>query len=86
MDEEIGLAQQAGGRQMGGQQDQMMQMVQEVARMLANGATPEELMQQGVPPEVIQAAMEMLSAQTPAPQVPAEQAGLANTVVSQGGM
>lgn len=77
---EQGLAQQQA---QAGQIDPVM--VQRVAEALMQGMSPEELLQQGVPPEVIQAAMQMVQAQTQASQVGPEQAGLAGTQV-QGGM
>lgn len=78
MMQEQGLAGQAamGGSGQGIGQGQA-QMVQEVARALMQGATPEQLIQQGVPAEVIQMAIEMIKAKTEAPAVPEEKAGLA---------
>lgn len=68
--EEAGLAQQSAGMgQMG---------VREVVQMLMQGMSPEELVKQGVPAELVQAAMQMLMKQMP-PQD--SQSGLANTVV-----
>ena len=79
--EEQGLAAQSQG-QGGGQMDQakMMELVQQVARLLAQGVSPQELMQKGVPEEVIQMAMQMVQEQQEpqmAPQVP-------NSVQGQG--
>jgi hypothetical protein len=65
---EQGLSQQGMQPGMQGQQ-QADQMVMEVAKLLAQGITPEELQAQGVPMEVIQAAMEMLQAQGQPAQV-----------------
>ena len=39
------------------------QMVQQVATMLAQGVSPEELMSQGVPQQVVEMAMAMLQEQ-----------------------
>ena len=39
------------------------QMVQQVATMLAQGVSPEELVNQGVPPQVVEMAMAMLQEQ-----------------------
>ena len=51
-----GLAQQGQqGRQGSGQQ-----VVEEIMMLLQQGVTPEELMQKGVPQEIIEAAMAML--------------------------
>ena len=56
-----GLAQQEAQGQGGGMdQQQMMQLVQQVAQLLSQGVSPDELIQQGVPQEVIQAAMQMV--------------------------
>lgn len=64
--EEQGLA----GQSMG--QPQLdMEMVKQVAQMLMQGMSPEELMQKGVPREVIEAAMQMIQQQ----QAQSQQAG-----------
>lgn len=55
---EQGLAGQAMG-----QPQVDMEMVQQVAAMLMKGMAPEELLQQGVPQEVLQAAMELVRSQ-----------------------
>ena len=60
--EELGLAQQGVGR---GQQQQQ-QLLEEVVAMLQQGATPEQLMQMGVPAELIDAAIEILNGQASA--------------------
>jgi len=67
-----GLAQQ-GAQQVQGQQEpgmlqgmdqqQMMPLVQQVAKLLAQGVSPQELLQQGVPEEIIDAAMKMVGQQ-----------------------
>ena len=74
-----GLAQQAA---MGQQSQISPEMVEQVAMMLSQGITPEELMAKGVPPEVIEAAMGMLSQQATA--MPQEEMGLAGMVLQQG--
>jgi len=43
-----------------GQQQNMQVQVQEVARLLEQGISPEELMQQGVPKEIIELALRTL--------------------------
>jgi uncharacterized protein (DUF433 family) len=43
-------------------------MVEQVAAMLQSGVSPEELVQKGVPPEVIEAAIVMLEQQAMAQQ------------------
>ncbi|HET8687412.1 MAG TPA: hypothetical protein VFM18_12230 [Methanosarcina sp.] len=52
---------------------------EEIMQMIMNGARPEELIQQGVPAELVQMAMEMINKQYT--KVPADQAGLASTVI-----
>lgn len=72
--DEMGLAQamgQGGGMRQG--------KLQEIVAMLMQGTTPEELMQMGVPEELIMAAMEMVAAETA--EVPDENAGLANMMI-----
>ena len=66
--EEQGLAQQSAS----------MPSVKDVAMMLMQGMSPEELIDRGVPEELVMAAMQMLRQQMP-PQN--SEAGLANTVV-----
>ena len=66
-------AQQGQGLGMGGQGNPD-QMIQQVVQMLMQGANPEELLQQGVPMEIIQAAIEIIMAeqsQQEAAQAPA---------------
>ena len=53
---EQGLAQQAAGQD-------MQMMVQQVVQLLMEGVAPEELLQQGVPMEVIQEASAIIQAQ-----------------------
>jgi hypothetical protein len=56
------------------------QMVQKVAELLAQGVTAEQLMQQGVPQEIIDMAMQLLQSQQGQQQPQAEpvQGGLAS--------
>lgn len=68
--EEIGLAASMA------QNTQPMRDIDQIVQMLLKGVTPEELIQQGVPTALVQAAVEQISKQTA--QVPAEEAGLAN--------
>lgn len=53
---EQGLAQQAAGQD-------MQMMVQQVVQLLMEGVAPEDLLQQGVPMEVIQEAIAIIQAQ-----------------------
>ena len=71
--EEMGLAQTAV------QQTEPMRDLDQVIQMIMQGVMPEELMAQGVPEELVMAAMQEISKQMT--QVPNEQAGLAATVV-----
>jgi hypothetical protein len=71
--EEIGLAQAAV------QNTQPMRDVDQIVALLMQGVTPQELVQQGVPKELVMQAMEVVSQQSA--QVPPEQAGLANMYV-----
>ena len=56
--EEQGLAAQAGQGQ-----DQAMMAIQQIVELLMQGVTPEELLQQGVPQELVMKAIEMVKAQ-----------------------
>lgn len=77
-----GLAAQSAQQGMMGQGNPE-QMVQEVVQLLMQGANPEELVQQGVPVEIIQAAIEIIMAQeqqqAETGSVPNTEAGLAMT-------
>lgn len=56
--EEQGLAAQAGQGQ-----DQATMAVQQIVELLMQGVTPEELLQQGVPHELVMKAIAMVKAQ-----------------------
>lgn len=71
--EEMGLAQAAV------QNTQPMRDIDQIVALLMQGVTPQELVQQGVPKELVMQAMEVVSQQSA--QVPPEQAGLANMYV-----
>ena len=64
-----------------GQGQQGMGSIKEVVMMLLQGMSPDELIAQGVPQELVAAAMEMLNQQMQAeqqqPQAPAGLAGMA---------
>lgn len=64
--EEMGLAAQMG-QQSGNPNAGQMPSVEEIAALLAQGITPEELQAAGVPVELIKEAMAMLNQQAPAP-------------------
>lgn len=77
--EEQGLAAQVGQGQ-----DAAMQAISQIVELLMQGVTPEELLQQGVPQELVMKAIEIMKAQqaqqqqmAPAPQDP----GLAQRMV-----
>ena len=72
---EEGLAAQVG------QDQQQAQMVQQVMEMLVQGATPEELVQQGVPASVIEMAVKMLREQQQLMMPQQQDAGLAQRAV-----
>ena len=75
--EEMGLA---GASAMQGQQEGQEEIVEQVIQALMQGMSPEELLQQGVPAEIIQMAIQMIKQQMQASQSPtpaAEQGGLA---------
>lgn len=79
---EQGLAAQAG------QQGSMDQMLQEVVAMLMQGADPEELVQQGIPMEVVRQAVEIVLAQEQqgAMQQQPAQTGAGLAMTAAGGM
>lgn len=52
-----------------GQAQESMDSVKEIAAMLMNGVKPEELLAKGVPEELINAAMQLITQQQQ-PQVP----------------
>ena len=79
--EEQGLAAQAG---QGQGQDAAIQAISQIVELLMQGITPEELLQQGVPQELVMKAIEIVKAQqaqqqqmAPVPQDP----GLAQRMV-----
>lgn len=71
---EQGLAEQA----MAGAQPSMEEVLQEVIRMLEQGTTPEQLLEMGVPQELLEQALMML--QQSKKQVVASDGGLATSV------
>lgn len=75
---EVGLAQS-----MAPQENKPMQDVNQIVMLLKQGMTPEELVEAGIPVELVQAAMEMVSNETT--QIPPERAGLAG-MMTQGDM
>lgn len=61
------------------QQDEMEQMVVQVAQMIMQGATVEELLQMGVPQNVIDIAMQLVQSQQGSVTGPTQNAGLAGS-------
>lgn len=79
MEENMGLAGQGLQEQALPQRNQMEEMVQKVAQLLQQGATPEELLQMGVPQEVIDMAIQLVSNQQGSIAGPTQNAGLAGS-------
>lgn len=78
-----GLAGMSAGQmpgQMPQESGQQIPTVEEVIDMLLQGAKPEELVQMGIPEELIMQAMQMLQKQS------APEQGLASAVAGQPGM
>ena len=61
MNEQVGLASQGGMQEQQGPTQE--QLVMKVAELLAQGVTAEQLMEKGVPKEIIQMAMQLLQSQ-----------------------
>ena len=76
MEETQGLSKAAGG---GMDEAKMQELLQQVIQMLQQGTTPEELLQMGVPKEIIDYAIQMLQQQggQQAPAGAAEQQAMA---------
>lgn len=83
---EQGLSQMQPQGMQSNPQEEQAEMIQQVMQMLMQGATPKQLMQQGVPKEVIMQAMEMLKQMGPqsAPQPDPAMSGLAGMQMPQG--
>jgi hypothetical protein len=64
-------------------QAQQQPGIREVVMMLMQGAKPEDLMAQGIPPEVIKAAMQVINEQMSAQAVPQGDVGLAGMATGQ---
>lgn len=78
-EEMIGLAGQGMQGQALPQRDEMEQMVVQVAQMIMQGATVEELLQMGVPQNVIDIAMQLVQSQQGSVTGPTQNAGLAGS-------
>ncbi len=80
MNEELmGLAGQGMQEQALHQQNEMEQMVVQVAQLIMQGATVEELLQMGVPQNVIDMAMQLVQSQQGSVAGPTQNAGLAGS-------
>ncbi len=96
MEEEMGLAAQQYGAESGapGAGSGQPITVEEIAALLAQGITPEELQAAGVPVELIKEAIAMLNQQAPVPVqgamgqggVPMDEQGLASQAAMMGAM
>ena len=63
------------------QRDEMDQMVAQVAQLIKQGATPQELLQMGVPQNVIDMAMQLVQSQQGSVAGPTQNAGLAGSAL-----
>ena len=63
------------------QRDEMEQMVAQVAQLIKQGATPQELIQMGVPQNVIDMAMQLVQSQQGSVAGPTQNAGLAGSAL-----
>lgn len=87
MNEEImglarqGVQEQALQEQALPQRDEMEQMIAQVAQMIMQGATPQELLQMGVPQNVIDMAMQLVQSQQGRVAGPTQNAGLAGSAL-----
>lgn len=63
------------------QRDEMEQMIVQVAQMIMQGATPQELLQMGVPQNVIDMAMQLVQSQQGSVAGPTQNAGLAGSAL-----
>lgn len=82
MNEEMnGLAAQGMQEKALPQQGEMDQMVVQVAQLIMQGATAEELLQMGVPQNVIDMAMQLVHSQQGSVTGPTQNAGLAGSVL-----
>ena len=78
-EEMMGLAGQGMQEQALPQQDEMEQMVVQVAQLIMQGTTPQELLQMGVPQNVIDMAMQLGQSQQGSVVGPTQNAGLAGS-------
>lgn len=63
------------------QRDEMEQMIVQVAQLIKQGATPQELLQMGVPQNVIDMAMQLVQSRQGSVAGPTQNAGLAGSAL-----
>lgn len=63
------------------QRDEMEQMVVQVAQLIMQGATAQELLQMGVPQNIIDMAMQLVQSQQSSVAGPTQNAGLAGSAM-----
>ena len=78
-EEMMGLAGQGIQEQALPQRDETEQMIVQVAQMIMQGATAEELLQMGVPQNVIDMAMQLIQSRQGSVAGPTQNAGLARS-------
>lgn len=61
--------------------DEMEEMVVQVAQLIMQGATPQELLQMGIPQNVIDMAMQLMQSQQGSVAGPTQNAGLAGSAL-----
>ena len=83
--EEQGLAQQAAAQGAGGM-GQQMPSVEELAELLLQGITPEELVAAGVPQQLVEQAMAMAQQMAGGQQGPTQQAAMQDPGLAAQGM
>jgi len=74
-----GLAQQMAAQP--APQEAGMPTIEQLIQMLMQGVDPEKLVAQGIPPELIMQAIQVIEQQMAAQQTPADQQGLASKSV-----
>ena len=77
--QEQGMQEQGMQEQALPQRDEMEQMVVQVAQLIMQGATAQELLQMGVPQNVIDMAMQLVQSQQGSVAGPTQNAGLAGS-------
>lgn len=76
-----GLQEQALQEQALPQRDEMDEMIAQVAQLIMQGATAEELIQMGVPQNVVDMAMQLIQSQQGSAAGPTQNAGLAGSAL-----